>query len=565
MHWLFRPSILSVLLVALALSATVLVLWQRSPGPAALPLEEGDQEIVWLYSATSAATWERFVTAVNTAAGWLRGDYPDLEVQAGDRAFPPQTTTVPELALALRGRSARLVFRWYKLTSDQTTEHWVERLIGGRRRPPLAIIGGASSDLAIEQAQCLSRATDRHPDVPPPLLILTTATAERIQRQEDPGRGPAGPTAAAEDPQGPLLHQIYPKRTYRFCFNNRQMAEAVTGFIFGDERLRPDTDPVYMVLWEDDAYSRDLTGRFAETLRRPLLTRAAARNWACLAVGQAAAGGSPLGLASACGGALPMETRLVSDWIDFSVGSFDQPNRWEAVVVRRLMKIKLGEHAAQQRPLLVLPAASSGPARRFLRGLVRASPVEARRFVVATGDGLAFNTVYRDRNVAWPIQDLPLDLVFFCHRNPVDPQAGFRAEAEKNRAAAPGPGSSATGTEDLLLYVDIVKALVHAAYQGEGPPQTGDELRQRLSQARWTDKGVGFGPGGRRLFDDDGNRRTGTGEHIVWLHPLLRGEQVLPQATLSVWYRPTDGPASAAPWQQLIALPVDYDIGVEAN
>src|SRR5262249_62387786 len=83
--------------------------------------------------------------------------------------------------------------------------------------------------------------------------------------------------------------------------NNRQMAGAVTGFIYGDERLRPDADPVYVVVWEDDAYSKDLTGRFSEALRRRSMTRSAARDWAGLAVGYAAAGGPPPGLAGGGG------------------------------------------------------------------------------------------------------------------------------------------------------------------------------------------------------------------------------------------------------------------------
>src|SRR5207253_6398146 len=95
----------------------------------------------------------------------------------------------------------------------------------------------------------------------------------------------------------------------------------------------------------------------------------------------------------------------------------------------------------------------SQPARRFLRALLRRDPVESRRFVVATGDAIAFNTVYQDRNIAWSIQDLPFALVFFCHRNPTDPKAGFPIDGKVRPADVNGAVSEAPGTEDLLLYL----------------------------------------------------------------------------------------------------------------
>ena len=100
--------------------------------------------------------------------------------------------------------------------------------------------------------------------------------------------------------------------------------------------------------------------------------------------------------------------------------------------------------------------------RRFLRGLSRAAPTQSRRFVVVTGDSLSFNTIFRDRNIAWPIQDLPYDLVFFCHRNPVD-RATRSARLDHEHIEV----GSATGTEDLLLYTDMAEAILRAARTGE--------------------------------------------------------------------------------------------------
>ncbi len=327
------------------------------------------------------------------------------------------------------------------------------------------------------------------------------------------------------------LNGLHAGRTFRFCFTNQQMAGAVSSFVGVRPELRPDAGPFYVAQWADDAYSLDLTDRFCETLEQPRAPEVAAQR------------------------------PFFSDPIDFSVGGFDQPNRWEALAVKRLMEGKINQFPQQQRPLLVLAAPSSQPARRFLRGLARTAPAEARRFVVLTGDALSFNTIYRDRNDLWPIQDLPFELVFFCHRNPVDADAGFLQE----ESPAPGMTAPGTGTEDLLLDMDIVEALVQAVNGAPAMPANGDELGQRLRQARWRDGHVAFGDSGVELFDADGNRRSGTGEHIVWLRPTIAAdskglhERVMPQAVIEVHgWRSEDGGS----WRQLRTIKVDY-VGAE--
>src|SRR5205823_6219077 len=136
---------------------------------------------------------------------------------------------------------------------------------------------------------------------------------------------------------------------------------------------------------------------------------------------------------------------------------------------------------------------------------------------------------YRDRNVAWQVQDLPFEVVFFCHRNPVEVSAGFPREDDAG-------GAGATGTEDLLLYRDIVEALAGAAYRGDVPPADGDALAARLREVRWNRGRLAFGDDGVPLFDAGGNRRGDTGEHIVWLRPaVVEARQVRPRATIEVW------------------------------
>src|SRR5262249_49663878 len=133
---------------------------------------------------------------------------------------------------------------WYKLTGEVGSREWVEALCH-RSRPPLAVIGGSSSDRARELAQTLA---DLKTSVPsPPLFLITTATAERSALNE-------------------ALMDIYRGRTWRYCFTNRQMAEAVADFIWSRPELRPDTAPVYLTAWQDDPYSRDLAEQFHEAI-----------------------------------------------------------------------------------------------------------------------------------------------------------------------------------------------------------------------------------------------------------------------------------------------------------
>jgi hypothetical protein len=242
--------------------------------------------------------------------------------------------------------------------------------------------------------------------------------------------------------------------------------------------------------------------------------------------------------------------------IDSSVGTFLTPNRFEAQAARNLLDLALAH--PQHRPLLVVTG-QAVPTRRFLRALVRLAPAYSRNFVVATGAALPFNTVYRDRQVSWPIQDLPFPLVFFCHDDPVDTAAGFRFRSE-----TPDPetvGTSTTGTEDVLLNGNIVEALAQAFRRdGSFSPDAAD-LAQRLIQVTLYGGKLGFipAPSGRRLFRAGGNRHTGTGEHVVCLLPRVEGGRVLPRATIEVWSRHSDRTTGPVWERHGEPLDVSYD------
>jgi hypothetical protein len=223
--------------------------------------------------------------------------------------------------------------------------------------------------------------------------------------------------------------------------------------------------------------------------------------------------------------------------IDSSVGDFATPNHYESKVAGEMLDSMLSHKP--NRPLLIV-AGQSQPSRRFLRGLVRGAPSLSKhsQIVVATGDAISFNTVFRDRQVAWNIQDLPFPLVFFCHRNPIDAAAGFRAGTDEGESDEQN-STAATGTEDVLLFGDILAALVQTSAPADGTPCAhAAELAQRLANARLDGERIVLGGDGIPLFDKEGQRQSGTGEHVVCLQPIWDEDfkdRLLPRATIEVW------------------------------
>ena len=414
-----------------------------------------------------------------------------------------------------------------------------------RRKPaPLAVVGGNTSDAALDLAGYLRKATAALPEAERPLLLLTSATADLVPGQSEYASG-ADPNA----PQ-PELGDLYNGRTFRFCFTNRQMAAAVTQFVWQRDDLRPDSDPVHVVRWNDDTYSRDLWHGFLSALQNLAASEAVA-DWVWATGGIAngglsglTSGGFPVRRAGLEGSGFRMVQPPTPQLIDSSVGTFLTPNRFEEQAARNLLDLAMAQ--PQRRPLLVVTG-QANPSRRFLRALARMAPDYARRFVVVTGGAVSFNTIYRDRQVAWPVQDLPFPLVFFCHNDPVDPDAGFRFRREN--ADPDEVGTSTTGTDEVLLNGDIVESLAQSfCREGTFAPTrvaspiccsrsdcstAGSASTRRVKTA------------GRRLFLESnyrgrGNRHTGTGEHVVCLLPRIEGGRVLPQATIEVWTRHSD-------------------------
>jgi hypothetical protein len=471
---------------ALCLPIVLLVAQVWKPwagGPQAVPLAvpTGDQEVAWIHTTTNAATWERFVTGVVRSAA----DVPGLTVD-DSRAFLESTTAVPELVLSRAGHEGKLHIRWYKLQSEVSTADWVKAL-AARTPAPVAVIGGGSTDRAIQLAEAMSQQAEWKGDRPP--LLITTATAD-FDMTDDSGGVP--------------LVDLYDDRTFRFCFTNRQMAEAVVRFVFDgpEASLRPPPNarvPVVTVSWGDDRYSVDLRDQFTAALTRRF----------------------------AAPGRLAV---LDHSTIPFSVGGYLSPNPRERDVAEfvadRLRSVP------DERVILVLPSTTQ-PARRLLKAIVETEPRAAGKLVVVTGDGLPLNTVLRDAEFSWPTAALPVPLVFFAHNNPV--------AWDKSAATAP-PGYAfrpPNGTEEEMHFGELAKVLAEACFPANHSTATrGDELVARL-RAR-TD-----------FFDPNGERNANAGEHVLVVMPGRR-------PTLTVWRQGANGG-----WQVVPGTPVALPAGLE--
>jgi hypothetical protein len=207
-----------------------------------------------------------------------------------------------------------------------------------------------------------------------------------------------------------------------------------------------------------------------------------------------------------------------------SIGDVYQPNAAETLSVH----LFLSRNPPPPRSILVLPA-SAQRMRRYLNLLCQLAPHAARNLVVVNGDDINFNNVYRDRDFAWNALDLPVPLVFFAHRNPVDREAGVAWPFDWQRREEEGKKRTTTGTHDMLLFRDIVEAMLYAAFEDGHLLGDAERVRDRLRHSTWRGAPVdrvqnalvprAGSPSGTPLFHHDGDRRSGTGEHIVCLRP----------------------------------------------
>src|SRR5262245_16728669 len=263
---------------------------QVKSGPA------GHQEVAVLLPATSGEAWERLVAAVKALQADWDTVYPNGPHLQADyhSAFLPLTVDIPEIAIEVkRGNGAKLWIRWYKLSSEGTAQAWVDKL-AERAPPPLAIIGGDTSERANRIARVLEAARDKWRGVPP-LFLITTATADRVFPDVFTD------TDLADETLYPKLSEIYQNATFRFSFTNSHMTEAVLDFVKQHAEVWPEAplpaaaaasvvgqaDPLaglsvlnahlrpialFIAAWTDDPYSRDIGHRFKRVFETSMMS-----------------------------------------------------------------------------------------------------------------------------------------------------------------------------------------------------------------------------------------------------------------------------------------------------
>ena len=372
-------------------------------------------------------------------------------------------------------------------------EVWV-RALAARAPHPVAVVGGWSSDRAKTLADAMR---DAPWEGPRPLLLLTAATADSVDSHD------------VNATQGTPLISVY-DRAFRFCFTNRQMADAVTDFVLSDPTLRPgriappddaavaalsgpawaamsghppEPVPAFAIEWRDDPYSTDLSDRFRQALleqsRRP--------------------------------GRCP-RLDVLRESLPFSTGRMNRPTAAEAGAVADILA---NLPTPGTRTLLVVPTVSA-PARRTLRALVQGNPDVGRQLVAVTGDGISMNTFYRDRDFAWPVRSIKIPFVTFTH---ADPFAWDRRESGPAPPAGyelppPGPGEVRATTEDLRNFNRLIRVVSTGMFPA-GAARIADSPDTLAAGLRGLDP---------PFFEPSGDRRAGTGEHVAVIRPRFHDD-----------------------------------------
>ncbi len=531
--------VVTLIVVAVGIVLFGLERWRGAEVAKPLPVPGGDHEVAWLHIPTSGESWENFVWGMKRAEMTSSGAPTGLRVD-DSAAFPDRTTAVPEIVVSRNGFVGKLRVRWYKVTNYAPTDAWVKAL-AARNPAPLAIIGGWSSDRARELAEAMT-ATNWPGEKP--LLLLSTATADSVYPDEE---------NYSPDYQPPKLITLY-ERSYRFCFTNRQMAEAVTDFVLTDPALRPGPAVLpglravpgaagggwamlpwlaelraeapgvpalpdshasapgigaFAVAWKDDPYSLDLAQQFREVL-----------------AAQGTRSGRPR---------LSVESTI----IPFSTGRFARPNPYEAQVVDHILA---NMPRRGERTILVIPTVTA-PARRVLGSLAQGSPGSARRLVAVTGDGIPVNALFRDGEFAWPVRSIPIPLALFTHTDPFDwDEVGEPRAPGGYELNPPQKTAVKNSTEDIQLFTLMTAVLTRGAFP-DGTDRVADGPDALVGRFR------NLSPA---FFDPSGNRLTGSGEHVVVLRPTPRVEGVVayPDAMIEVFTR------KSGEWVRLHSRPV---------
>ena len=456
-------------------------------------IPDGDQELAWIHAATSGATWERFVAGVLR----VRHDRPIVQID-DSRAFLDQTTSVPEVVIGLDGAAGRLHIRWYKLTSETDNAYWVRRL-AKRGRPPLAFIGGGTSERAYDLAQAL--AAQKEWAGQPPLLL-----DHHRHRQHDLFRIGRGARTGRVGPHH--AHGCLPRSLVSLLLH--ESANGAGGGRFSVEPTRSAADRQSIPgacgsrragvepVGRHRLVGRPRHGMFAgghgsRMGRRPVLDRF---------VAAISRGVSPAGLAA-----------------DVGQGHAEHSVQRGRILSAQRLGGASGGVSARRTARRAASAASAGPAGvggagspSIASGHERA-PLAGRSLIAVTGDSININNVYRDTDIVWSSRRCRFRSSFLPIRTR---SLGTRCACRRSTAPVSVAASDGllppNGTDDVLLFRDLVDILVANAYGGTDATKkelvdSPDVLAKRFRS---------LDP---PFFDASGDRRGGRGEYVVALRP----------------------------------------------
>ncbi|HEY3789242.1 MAG TPA: hypothetical protein VGL71_10320, partial [Urbifossiella sp.] len=144
------------------------------------------------------------------------------------------------------------------------------------------------------------------------------------------------------------------------------------------------------------------------------------------------------------------------------------------------------------------------------------------------------NTFYRDAEWAWPARSIPITVVLFAHDNPfgwddpsdTTPPRGYRLEPK-------------TTTEEVLLDTHLGRTVADAVFAM-------NSAGERRMATRAEEIAEQFRNRPDKFFDERGNRRGRSGEHVAVVRPAVRYGDAAPgrprpEAVVEVFRREADG------------------------
>lgn len=450
---------------------------QNSLGDMPESVPAGSHEIAWLAPSNSSVAWQRFIEAVLYFSSSNCGQ--DLSIDWQD-AFPSNPKSIPAIKFTWKSRA--LLWRWYRTEDD----YEIAGKLISRKPQPIAIIGGASTEAAKKLAHAISKSGSSN-QLDKPVLLLTTASANYLSSNN------------GKPNERKKLMDLNKGLTFRFGFSNHQMVALIFDFLKQQSTWSGPLPAPWIMRWADDPYATDLEEAIESA-------------WKTIPDNEK----------------LPKEfPQIIS--IQSSVGGLQRPNSDELLAASSFASRAIVNSNAEGNWLAL--CGQLFPSRRLLKTLAQITDSRLQGFTVIAGDTIGFNTIYRDWEELWPVKDLPFSVVFFCHQNPVSSEFGFKPSPtadEKNLAS---------GTDDLLLNRDLIQTLTEA-WRNIGEADNSATLAGVIRDIKYLPDGPRLGPIEAKfcsLFDIDGNRNSGSGEHIVTLSPTRLPRDMRKGGQVEVW------------------------------